>query len=136
MQDHNLAQFQPHLSATINQLHNILRLLNVLPIFLSPQVKRCVIITYKHGIYELPNDLRLRKLGKIRKVSKPHGMIAQCPAPLPKWKFPQYYQKNLEKNKLNFSHGALLHTKTRVSLRYLVNHCRLWSLVSTYKTWR
>ena len=33
-------------------------------IFLSPQVKRWTIITYKHGIYELlhelPNDLRLR----------------------------------------------------------------------------
>ena len=40
-------------------------------IFLSPQVKRWVIITYEHGIYELPNDLRLdlRKLGDIRKVS-------------------------------------------------------------------
>ena len=36
-------------------------------ILLSPQVKRCVIITYKHSIYEfpheLPNDLRLRILG-------------------------------------------------------------------------
>ena len=35
-------------------------------IFLSPQVKRWVIITYKPGIYELPhqlpNDLRLRIL--------------------------------------------------------------------------
>ena len=34
--------------------------------FLSPQVKRCAIITYKHGIYEfsheLPNDWRLRTL--------------------------------------------------------------------------
>ena len=34
-------------------------------IILSPQVKRCVIITYKHGIYELPhelsNDLEIRK---------------------------------------------------------------------------
>ena len=33
-------------------------------IFLSPEVKRCAIITYKHDIYELPhellNDLRLR----------------------------------------------------------------------------
>ena len=33
--------------------------------FLSLEVKRCAIITYKHGIYELshelPNDLRLRK---------------------------------------------------------------------------
>ena len=36
--------------------------------FLSPQVKRCATVTYKHGIYEfpdeLPNDLRLRILGK------------------------------------------------------------------------
>ena len=35
-------------------------------IFLSQQVKRCAIITYKHGIYEfpyeLPNDLRFRIL--------------------------------------------------------------------------
>ena len=49
-------------------------------IFLSPQVKRCVIITYKHGIFELllelRNDLRLSKLGNIRKVFKPHTMIA------------------------------------------------------------
>ena len=41
-----------------NQFHNILR------IFLSPQVKRWAIITSKHGIYklpqELPNDLRDR----------------------------------------------------------------------------
>ena len=49
-------------------------------------------ITYKHSIYEvlkeLPNDLRLRKLGNIRKVSKPHRMIAQRPAdpPYPTWK--------------------------------------------------
>ena len=50
-----------------NHFHNILRLFYVLPNFLSPQVKRWVIITYKHGIYELPhelpNDLRLRILG-------------------------------------------------------------------------
>ena len=40
----------------------------------SPQVKRSVIISNKHGIYELlhelPNDLRLRKLGKIKKISE------------------------------------------------------------------
>ena len=46
--------------------------------FLSPQGKRCAIITYKHGIYEmpheLPNDLRLRisRKQEIRKVSKFH----------------------------------------------------------------
>ena len=36
-------------------------------IFILPQVKRYVIITYKHGMYELPqelsNNLRLRILG-------------------------------------------------------------------------
>ena len=56
-------------------------------IFLSLQVNRWAIITYKHGKYELPrklpNDLRLRKLENIRKVSKLHRMIAQCPAPAP-----------------------------------------------------
>ena len=53
-------------------------------VFLSPQVKRWIIITYKYGIYELPhklpNDLRfrkdLKKLGSIRKVSILHRMIA------------------------------------------------------------
>ena len=39
---------------------HILRLFDVLPkSFFSPQVKRYANITYKHGIYELPNDLRL-----------------------------------------------------------------------------
>ena len=51
-------------------------------IFLSPQEKRCAIITYKHGIYELPhelpNNVRLKtKLENIRKVFKPHRMIPQ-----------------------------------------------------------
>ena len=40
---------------------------HVLPLFLSPQMKLCAIISYKHGIYELPhalpNELRLRILG-------------------------------------------------------------------------
>ena len=60
-------------------------------IFLSQQVKRCAIITYKHGIYKLPqellNDLRLRNLGNIRKLTILHRMIAQCPVPPPLWKF-------------------------------------------------
>ena len=81
--------------------HNILRFLDVLQIFFSPQVKRCAIITYKHGIHdfaqELLNDLRLRKLGNIKKVSK--------------------NQTTLEKQKLNFSPGAPLHTK------YPTNDC-------------
>ena len=40
---------------TCNQFHNILRLFDVLPIYLSPQMERWTIITYKHGIYELPH---------------------------------------------------------------------------------
>ena len=43
-------------------------------IFFSPQVKRCAVITYKHGIYELPhellNDLRRRMLGKQEALGK------------------------------------------------------------------
>ena len=33
--------------------------------FLSPQVKRCAITTYKHGIYKLPHEFaeRLNTLG-------------------------------------------------------------------------
>ena len=48
-------------------------------------MKRCAIIVYKHGIYELPhelpNDVRLWKLGNIRKLSKLHRMIA-FPVPI------------------------------------------------------
>ena len=32
-------------------------------------------------------------------------------------------KKTLEKQKLNFSHSALFHMKTRVSLKYFVNDC-------------
>ena len=32
-------------------------------IFLSPQVKQCAIITYKHGIYKLLHDLRCGIIG-------------------------------------------------------------------------
>ena len=43
-----------------------------LQIFLSQQVKRCAIIAYKHGIYELPhelpNDLKRSILGN-QKIS-------------------------------------------------------------------
>ena len=52
----------------------------LLEIFFHPKSDRlCAIITYKHGIYELPIDLMdedLRKLGNIRNVSKLDRMIA------------------------------------------------------------
>ena len=60
-------------------------------IFLSPQVKRCAIITYKHGIcelsHELPNNLRVRILGNneiSNKVSKLHRKVVQRPHHPPK----------------------------------------------------
>ena len=71
--------------------------------FLSPQVKRCAIITYKYGMYELlhelSNDLRLdiRKLGNTRKLTKLHRMIAERPDPplLPtKMKAPPTLEEN------------------------------------------
>ena len=57
-------------------------------IFLSLQVKQRAISTCKQSIcelrYELLNDLRLRKLGNIRKVSKLHRAIAQRPVAMSK----------------------------------------------------
>ena len=88
--------------------------------FFSPQVKRFMIITYKHGVYELPhkmlNDLTFRKLGNIRKIAK-------CSVFLLKWKFYQYLQKTVGKKKWSFSRSALFHTKTRVCLKYFANGC-------------
>ena len=57
----------------------------------------------------------LSKLENIKKMSKLHGIIAQC---LVLSKFP-------EKQKLNICRSALLHMKTGVCLKYFVNHF-LW----------
>ena len=66
---------------TYNQFHNILRFLDV---FLSPQMQRWEVITYKHGIYqlphELPKDLRLRILSHLGFA---HDIIADGPAWVP-----------------------------------------------------
>ena len=47
-----LVNYSAIMRATYNHF-NILRLFDVLP----SQVKRCAIITYKHGIYKLPHEL-------------------------------------------------------------------------------
>ena len=56
-------------------------------IFLSPQVKRCAIITYKHGIYdlshELPNNLRLRILENYKILEKSQTPENDNPVPIP-----------------------------------------------------
>ena len=55
-------------------------------IFYSPQEKQCAIITYKHGMYELPHELpnNLKNRKSRKKVSELHRMTVQCPAPQPK----------------------------------------------------
>ena len=58
----------------------------------------------------------LRELGNIRKVSKPHRMIAQCPAP---------QAKSPETWRLNSPRGAPLHMKTGACPKYPVTDC-LW----------
>ena len=57
-------------------------------IFLSPQVKRCAIISYKHGIYELPhefpNDLTIliwKKLCFTEFNTKIHSDTTRLAAP-------------------------------------------------------
>ena len=60
-------------------------------ICLSPQVKRCAIITYKHDIYELPrellNDLRRRFLGNWE-------MLGRCLKPAEWWRSAQFPRQN------------------------------------------
>ena len=65
----NLKRHSDVLIGTYNLGHNIVRLFDVLPNFLfSPQVKRTVTVSNKHGIYELlhklPKDLRFKKYQK------------------------------------------------------------------------
>ena len=53
-------------------------------IFISLQVKRSVMISYKHCIYELPdelsNDLKLRILGNQEKLGKSQNFIELLPS--------------------------------------------------------
>ena len=71
-------------------------------IFFPPQMKRCAIITYKHGMYRLlndwPNDLRmdLRKIGNISKnITNKYN--AQCL--FRSWSFALQIQKQKPKGK-------------------------------------
>ena len=97
-----------------------MRLFDTLPNFIfTPQVKRGVIYSNKHSTYELPHELpndliNLRKLGKIRKISKLHRIIQaenRCK------------QKTADKKKLKPCRIALLHIKTRVCLIYPAHDC-------------
>ena len=100
-------------------------------IFLSPQVERCAIITYQHGIYKLPHqlscDLRLRILGnqeisEKRLISIEGNSRAQFTHQHENLLTPA---KKSSKKYLKFLPSAPFHMKTRVSLRCFVNN-RLW----------
>ena len=59
----------------------------------------------------------LRKLGKIRKISKLQRIIIQCPV------HPLNLQKTAEKKKLKFSCIGLFHLKTKICLIYFAHDC-------------
>ena len=68
---------------TYNHFHNILMFYQI---FLSSQFKQCAIITYKHGIYELPNDWRFRILRNYEILGKCLNLIEWEPSLPPKMK--------------------------------------------------
>ena len=52
--------------------------------FISPKVKQNVIISNRHGIYELPhelpNDFKLRKRPENLKISQDYSLVPSLPA--------------------------------------------------------
>ena len=112
-------------------------LLMVEPIFLSPQVKRSVIISNKkHGIYELPyelrNNIRFRILGNYERSGKsqnpaellsPRRLAPNPPPPAKKKNLVDTSKKLLKKGNSNF------HMKTRACLKDPVYDC-LWKQFS------
>ena len=86
-------------------------------IFLSPQLKRSVIISNKHGIYKLPHklphDLRLRKLGKNK-----------------------VYQNNLKTSR-NFNLVSSFPPKININTSKILFENRNWTFpVVCYFTWK
>ena len=99
--------------------------------FLSLQVKRSVIFTNKHGIYqspqELANDSILSILAnqEISKNIKTSQNYSLMPSFSPNSNFFQYQRKTPEKQKLYFPRKALFYIKARILLKYFVHDC-IW----------
>ena len=96
-------------------------------IFLSPHMKRSMIISNKHGMsklpHELPNDskysiLKIMKYQENLKSSQNYSLVLSL---LPTKKFCRYQQKSPQKQKLNLFRITLFHMKTKVYLKYFVN---------------
>ena len=118
-------------------------------IFLTPQVKRSVIISNKHGLYELlytsvtgvAQQIQTQdplKLVYTRKIPKPHKTIAQRSVPHPNkgfvntskkllknrnWTFPiaSYFTWRLEFPSVIFCPWLHLHTRVYLCLIHLTN---------------
>ena len=88
----------------------------------SLQVKRIVIISNKHGIYELPNNLKLRKLGNIKKTWKLDRIVAMCSIVLPKLKFVNTNKKLLKNRNWTFPVGCYF-TEKLVCPSYFGQDC-------------
>ena len=80
--------------------------------------------------HKLLNIVRLRKFGKIRKLSKLHRTIAY--SLLSKMKILSILAKHSSKEKkLNFSRSTLFHMKTRLCLKYFVHDCSSYMYIDT-----
>ena len=91
--------------------------------FVSPEVKRIVIISHKHGIrvllHQLPNELKLRSLGN-QEISRRCQNFMNCSVVLslaPKIKILSILAKILAKLKLNFSRRCYFTEK----LQFVIN---------------
>ena len=106
--------------------------------FLSAKLKRWAIISYKHGIYNLPhvlkNELRLRSK-EIRKhqesicISGNEILVPSLPA---KTKLLLILAENSSKSEIElFQLCAISHQK-RVSLTHFMSYC-LWKICFDYE---
>ena len=75
-----------------------------------------------------------RKLGKIRKISKLHRIITQCPVFPQNSKYFSHQQRTAEKQKLTLCHIMLFHMKTKVCLIYFVHDCSFFWFFSCFST--
>ena len=95
-------------------------------IFLSPQVKRGTIITYKHAIHELPNELpnnlRLRILGNQEISEKCLSSIEWYPSAQSPWQN-EKKKKNSWKIEIkllpHFAISSENHSQSQISRNWL-----------------
>ena len=112
-----------------NPGHNILELYNILVEIRFTTSKTKLDIQYskldKELPYELSNDLRLRKLGSIQKISNLGGHIAQCLASLQELRTFQQQLKNTQKQIPNFSSPLQFYWIIPFCSKYFVRECSL-----------